>query len=207
MFGIFGLAECVAELLAHDGVHDARYGHDDGRQRRGIPDRRAGRRTRRGATTALLRGRRRGGLPALPGRHRPRRRASPPAPASRSATSRRCASTSPCALRITDTSPSGISDIFHVDETAVGNPQAMVDIIRGAFAVGMRDFTFNLDDNEFIRITGYLVRKSDLVDIDDRTALGTAATTSPPAPSATSISPSVPSSGSVASSIRPGHPL
>ena len=59
----------------------------------------------------------------------------------------------------------GISDIFHVDETAVRNPEAMVDIIRGAFASGMRDFTFNLDSNEFIRITGYLVRKSDLVDI------------------------------------------
>jgi hypothetical protein len=26
----------------------------------------------------------------------------------------------------------------------------------------MRDFTFNLDSNDFIRITGYLVRKSDL---------------------------------------------
>ncbi|MCE1177652.1 MAG: YjjI family glycine radical enzyme [Micrococcales bacterium] len=61
----------------------------------------------------------------------------------------------------------GISDIFHVDETAVRNPQAMVDIIKGAFAVGMRDFTFNLDSNDFIRITGYLVRKSDLVDIDE----------------------------------------
>jgi YjjI family glycine radical enzyme len=57
---------------------------------------------------------------------------------------------------------SGVSDIFHVDETAVRNPRAVVDIIRGAFASGMRDFTFNLDDNEFVRITGYLVRKSDL---------------------------------------------
>ncbi len=66
--------------------------------------------------------------------------------------------------------PSGISDIFHVDETAVRNPRAVVDIIRGAFAGGMRDFTFNLDSNEFIRITGYLVRKCDLVDIDTRGA-------------------------------------
>jgi hypothetical protein len=62
----------------------------------------------------------------------------------------------------------GISDIFHVDETAVRNPEAVVDVIRGAFASGMRDFTFNLDSNEFIRITGYLVRKCDLVDIDER---------------------------------------
>lgn len=57
---------------------------------------------------------------------------------------------------------SGISDILHFDETAVRNPQAVVDVIRGAFAAGMRDFTFNLDSNDFIRITGYMVRKSDL---------------------------------------------
>jgi YjjI family glycine radical enzyme len=59
----------------------------------------------------------------------------------------------------------GISDIFHVDETAIRNPRAIVDIIRGAFTSGMRDFTFNLDSNEFVRITGYLVRKSDLAAI------------------------------------------
>jgi hypothetical protein len=52
-----------------------------------------------------------------------------------------------------------------MDETAVRNPQAIVDIIRGAFHEGMRDFTFNLDNNEFVRITGYLVRKSDLAAI------------------------------------------
>ncbi len=62
---------------------------------------------------------------------------------------------------------SGVSDIFHVDETATRNPEAMVDIIRGGFASGMRDFTFNLDSNEFVRITGYLVRKSDLAAIAD----------------------------------------
>jgi YjjI family glycine radical enzyme len=66
---------------------------------------------------------------------------------------------------------SGISDIFHVDETAVRNPEAVVDIIRGAFVSGMRDFTFNLDGNEFVRITGYLVRKSDLATIGDAGAV------------------------------------
>ncbi len=58
--------------------------------------------------------------------------------------------------------PAGISDVLSFDDTATGNPQAVVDVIRGAFASGMRDFTFNLDSNDFIRITGYLVRKSDL---------------------------------------------
>ena len=60
----------------------------------------------------------------------------------------------------------GISDIFHVDETALRNPDAVVDIIRGAFRSGMRDFTFNYDGNEFVRITGYLVRKSDLAAVE-----------------------------------------
>ncbi len=58
---------------------------------------------------------------------------------------------------------SGVSDILSFDESAVNNPQAIVDVIRGGFKSGMRDFTFNLDSNDFIRITGYLVRKSDLL--------------------------------------------
>ncbi|AZR72915.1 YjjI family glycine radical enzyme [Anoxybacter fermentans] len=56
----------------------------------------------------------------------------------------------------------GISDIFHFENTVQNNPQAVADIIKGAFAQGMRDFTFNLADGEFVRITGYLVRRSDL---------------------------------------------
>jgi len=56
----------------------------------------------------------------------------------------------------------GISDIFHFDETIRRNPSAVLDIIKGAFKKGMRMFTFNLSDSEFIRITGYLVRRSDL---------------------------------------------
>jgi YjjI family glycine radical enzyme len=61
---------------------------------------------------------------------------------------------------------SGVSDIVHFDDTATRNPQAVVDVIRGAMATGMRDVTFNLDSNDFIRITGYLVRKSDLAKLE-----------------------------------------
>ncbi|WP_432834119.1 YjjI family glycine radical enzyme [Dactylosporangium sp. CA-092794] len=56
----------------------------------------------------------------------------------------------------------GVSDVLAFDDTVRRNPRAVVDIIRGVFSNGMRDFTFNLDSNDFIRITGYLVRKSDL---------------------------------------------
>ena len=66
--------------------------------------------------------------------------------------------------------PSGVSDVLAFDDTAVGNPQAVVDIIRGALAEGMRDVTFNLDSNDFIRITGYLVRKSDLAKLPEQGA-------------------------------------
>ncbi|OWZ84783.1 YjjI family glycine radical enzyme [Natranaerobius trueperi] len=56
----------------------------------------------------------------------------------------------------------GVSDIFHFEGTIRNNPKAVCDIIKGAFKEGMREFTFNLTDGEFVRITGYLVRRSDL---------------------------------------------
>lgn len=56
----------------------------------------------------------------------------------------------------------GISDIFHFESTVRRNPEALLDIIKGAFKQGMRDFTFNLTDGEFVRVTGYLVRRSDV---------------------------------------------
>lgn len=56
----------------------------------------------------------------------------------------------------------GISDIFHFENTVANNPEAAADIIKGAFKQGMRDFTFNLADSEFVRVTGYLVRRSDV---------------------------------------------
>lgn len=66
--------------------------------------------------------------------------------------------------------PAGVSDVLHFDDTAVRNPQAVVDVIRGAFANGMRDVTFNLDSNDFVRITGYLVRKADLAKLPEHGA-------------------------------------
>lgn len=61
----------------------------------------------------------------------------------------------------------GISDIFHFDQTAKRNPEAIKDIIKAAFRKGMRMFTFNIKDGEFVRITGYLVRRSDLENFYD----------------------------------------
>jgi YjjI family glycine radical enzyme len=166
MFGVFGLAECVNDLMLREGLADARYGHDD------RANAAAYRLTRRVAELVAARP-----LPYCGGGngfaylH------------SQSGIDLDLETTAGTRIPIGDEpglrehiaacaphhalSAAGISDIFHVEETVQANPQAMVDVIRGAFSVGMRDFTFNLDSNEFIRITGYLVRKSDLVGIEE----------------------------------------
>lgn len=58
--------------------------------------------------------------------------------------------------------PSGIGDIFNFDATAKKNPAFVKDIVRGAFASGLRYFSAYSTDCDVIRITGYLVKKSDI---------------------------------------------
>jgi YjjI family glycine radical enzyme len=56
----------------------------------------------------------------------------------------------------------GISDIFEFDQTAKNNPEAILDIIDGAMALGIRDLSIGCVDSEYIRVSGYLVRRADL---------------------------------------------
>lgn len=58
--------------------------------------------------------------------------------------------------------PSGTGDIFPFDITSKNNPAAILDIIKGAFDVGMRYFSTYCEDCDVIRITGYLVKRSDI---------------------------------------------
>lgn len=58
--------------------------------------------------------------------------------------------------------PSGIGDIFRFDETIRRNPIAAVEIIKGAFKTGLRYFSLYEDNADVVRITGYLVKKSDI---------------------------------------------
>jgi glycine radical enzyme, YjjI family len=60
----------------------------------------------------------------------------------------------------------GIGDLFPFEETAKNNPRAVLDIIRGAFGQGMRYFSFYSDTTDVIRITGYLVKRSDIEKYD-----------------------------------------
>lgn len=163
MFGIFGLAECVNLLMAAQGL-DGRYGHDpdaDALSRRVVEH-----------VAELVAVRPMPYCEGGGGHCYLHSQSGIDLDHDVTAGTRIPVGDEPGMLEhITTCAPhhhlfaSGVSDIFHVDETAVRNPQAVVDIIRGAFVTGMRDFTFNLDSNEFVRITGYLVRKSDLAAI------------------------------------------
>lgn len=61
--------------------------------------------------------------------------------------------------------PAGISDVFRFEPTVGANPDAVVAVLRGAFAEGMRDVTFDVVGNGFVRITGFLVREQDVAGI------------------------------------------
>lgn len=169
MFGVFGLAECVDLLMAYQGLDrdgDARYGHDAGADALGV------RVVERVAELVAARP-----VPYCAGgggRSYLHSQGGIDTDQDVTAGTRIPVGDEPPMLdHIATCAPhhhlfaAGVSDIFHVDETAVRNPGAVVDVIRGAMATGMRDFTFNLDGNEFIRITGYLVRKSDVAAIAD----------------------------------------
>lgn len=56
----------------------------------------------------------------------------------------------------------GVSDIYLFDKTASKNPEGVLDIIEGALKNGMRIMAINSKDSELIRITGYLVKRSDI---------------------------------------------
>lgn len=58
--------------------------------------------------------------------------------------------------------PSGIGDIFNFDSTVKNNPQYVLDIIKGAFAKELRFFSLYSSDCDVIRITGYLVKRSEI---------------------------------------------
>ncbi|MGL5428994.1 MAG: glycyl radical enzyme domain-containing protein, partial [Cetobacterium sp.] len=62
--------------------------------------------------------------------------------------------------------PSGIGDIFVFDETYKSNPEAILDIIKGAFETDMRFFSLYSDNCDVVRVTGYLVKRSEMEKLD-----------------------------------------
>ncbi len=67
--------------------------------------------------------------------------------------------------------PAGVGDIFPIATTAKMNPDALVDIVKGAFQVGMHYLSFYAADTDLVRITGYLVKRSEMEKFDHEEAV------------------------------------
>lgn len=59
--------------------------------------------------------------------------------------------------------PSGVGDIFPISTTVKQNPAALLDVVKGAFREGVHYMSFYSADTDMVRITGYLVKKSEMV--------------------------------------------
>lgn len=75
--------------------------------------------------------------------------------------------------------PSGTGDIFPIDTTVHKNTEYLLDIIKGAFRKNLRYLSFYEKDSDLIRVTGYLVKRSEMNKLEegqnvlqDTTALG-----------------------------------
>jgi len=158
MFGVFGMAEAVNALQDKAGLA-GRYGHDASANALGLR-----------ITEALAEM-----VAARPMRHVWRGRAMLHAQAGLSTD----AEATP-GIRIaygTEPDPvshvqalapqhryfaSGVSEILTLDETVKANPEAVLQLAKGAFAAGFREFTANVASNDLVRVTGYMIRLSDV---------------------------------------------
>lgn len=62
--------------------------------------------------------------------------------------------------------PSGIGDIFPFEKNSQNNSEFILNIIQGAFKEGMRYFSLYSSDADVIRITGFLVKRSEIEKLD-----------------------------------------
>lgn len=75
----------------------------------------------------------------------------------------------------------GCGDIFPFESTGRNNPSAILDIVKGAFLLGSKYISFYEESSDLVRITGYLVKRSEMekykneeVVLQGTTHLGTA---------------------------------
>ncbi len=62
--------------------------------------------------------------------------------------------------------PSGTGDIFPIDLTVHNNPEYVLDIVKGSFKSNLRYLSFYASDSDVIRVTGYLVKRSEMEKLD-----------------------------------------
>lgn len=58
--------------------------------------------------------------------------------------------------------PAGVGDIFPIAANAGQNPAALLDVVKGAFSCGVKYMSFYSADTDLVRITGYLVKRSEM---------------------------------------------
>jgi YjjI family glycine radical enzyme len=58
--------------------------------------------------------------------------------------------------------PAGTGDVFVLEPTARRNPEYLLDMVKGGFAKGGRYFSIHSGDSDVIRVTGYLVKRSEM---------------------------------------------
>lgn len=58
--------------------------------------------------------------------------------------------------------PTGVGDIFPFEVTARKNPAAVLDVVKGAFKLGVKYISFYASDSDLVRITGFLVKRSEM---------------------------------------------
>lgn len=58
--------------------------------------------------------------------------------------------------------PTGVGDIFPIATNVRQNPAALLDVVKGAFQSGVQYMSFYAADTDLVRITGYLVKRSEM---------------------------------------------
>lgn len=62
--------------------------------------------------------------------------------------------------------PAGVGDIFPIADNVKQNPKALLDIVKGAFDIGVHYMSFYSANTDLVRITGYLVKRSEMEKFD-----------------------------------------
>ena len=58
--------------------------------------------------------------------------------------------------------PAGVGDIFPIESHVKQNLDALLDVVKGAFKIGVHYLSFYSADTDLVRITGYLVKRSEM---------------------------------------------
>lgn len=58
--------------------------------------------------------------------------------------------------------PAGVGDIFPIASNVEQNTAALLDVVKGAFDLGVKYMSFYSADTDLVRITGYLVKRSEM---------------------------------------------